>query len=64
MVKIIDNYTITDYLGKGEYGKVYKATNIDTKINVAIKMIPLHRFEEVSKLVQLTKNEIEILKLL
>jgi serine/threonine-protein kinase ULK/ATG1 len=64
MVKIIDNYTITDYLGKGEYGKVYKGTNIDTKINVAIKMIPLYRFEEMSKLVQLTKNEIEILKLL
>lgn len=44
MVKIIDNYTLTDYLGKGEYGKVYKATNIDTKINVAIKMIPLKKF--------------------
>lgn len=44
MVKIIDNYTLTDYLGKGEYGKVYKATHIDTKINVAIKIIPLKKF--------------------
>lgn len=41
MVKIVDNYTLTDYLGKGAYGKVYKATNIDTAMEVAIKMIPL-----------------------
>ena len=50
MVKIIDNYTLTEYIGKGEYGKVYKATNIDAKMNVAIKMIPLKKFEEISKL--------------
>jgi serine/threonine protein kinase len=56
MIKIVDNYTLTEYLGKGEYGKVYKAFNIDTKIDVAIKMIPLTKFEEVSKLIELTKN--------
>ena len=56
MIKIVDNYTLTEYSGKGEYGKVYKAFNIDTKIDVAIKMIPLTKFEEVSKLIELTKN--------
>jgi serine/threonine protein kinase len=45
MLKIVDNYTLTEYLGKGEYGKVYKAFNIDTKIDVAIKMIPLSKFQ-------------------
>lgn len=56
MAKIVDNYTLTTYLGKGEYGKVYKATNIDTKIDVAIKMIPLDKFSEIGKLTELTKN--------
>ena len=56
MMKIVDNYTLTEYLGKGEYGKVYKATNIDTKIDVAIKMIPLSKFEDISKLTELTRN--------
>lgn len=64
MIKIVDNYTLTEYLGKGEYGKVYKAFNIDTKIDVAIKMIPLNKFEQVNKLIELTRNEIEILKLI
>ena len=45
MVKIVDNYTLMQYLGKGEYGKVYKASNIDTKIDVAVKMIPLWKFQ-------------------
>ena len=41
MVKIIDNYTMTTYIGKGEYGKVYRAFHIDSRIEVAIKMIDL-----------------------
>ena len=39
MVKIVDNYTLTEAIGQGQYGKVYKATHIDTKMNVAIKCI-------------------------
>lgn len=45
MLKIVDNYTLTEYIGRGEYGKVYKGFNIDTKIDVAVKMIPLSKFE-------------------
>lgn len=64
MLKIVDNYTLTEYLGKGEYGKVYKAINMDTKFDVAIKMIPLSKFSEINRLVELTKNELRILKIL
>jgi serine/threonine protein kinase len=58
MVKIVDNYTLTDYLGKGEYGKVYKAFHIDTRIEVAVKMVSIDKFIEIGKLTELTKNEI------
>ena len=56
MVKIIDNYTMTSYLGKGEYGKVYRAFHIDSRIEVAVKMIPLDLFNTTAKLVELTRN--------
>jgi serine/threonine protein kinase len=50
MVKIVDNYTLTSYLGKGEYGKVYRAFHMDTRIEVAVKMVALDKFAEVGKL--------------
>lgn len=64
MVKIVDNYTLTDYLGKGEYGKVYRAFHMDTRIEVAVKMVALDKFAEVGKLAELTRNEIDTLKVL
>jgi serine/threonine protein kinase len=45
MVKIVDNYTLTTVIGKGQYGKVYKATHIDSKMDVAIKVIEIEKFE-------------------
>lgn len=45
MVKIVDNYTLTQYIGKGEYGKVYRAVHVDTRIEVAIKVIALAKFQ-------------------
>jgi serine/threonine protein kinase len=44
MVKIVDNYTLTEIIGQGQYGKVYKATHVDTKMNVAIKCIRVEKF--------------------
>lgn len=64
MVKIVDNYTMTEVIGQGQYGKVYKATHIDTKMNVAIKCIKASKFREISKLTDCTSNEIETLMLI
>lgn len=50
MVKIVDNYTLTSYLGKGEYGKVYLAYHMETRMKVAVKMVALDKFIEVGKL--------------
>ena len=44
MVKIVDNYALSEVIGKGQYGKVYKATHIDTKMLVAIKSITIDKF--------------------
>lgn len=43
MVKIVGNYTLTQAIGQGQYGKVYKATHMETKVDVAIKSIPILR---------------------
>jgi serine/threonine-protein kinase ULK/ATG1 len=64
MVKIVDNYTLTDYLGKGEYGKVFRAFHMDTRIEVAVKMVSLDKFVEVGKLAELARNEIDTLRVL
>jgi len=44
MVKIVDNYTLTEVIGQGQYGKVYSATHVDTKMNVAVKCIRVDKF--------------------
>ena len=64
MVKIIENYTMTTYLGEGEYGKVYRGFHIDTRIEVAVKMVPLDKFNLIPKLAELTRNELDTLRLL
>ena len=47
MVKIVDNYTLMQYLGKGEYGKVYKAKTDDGEL-LACKIISKARLENIS----------------
>jgi serine/threonine protein kinase len=64
MVKIVDNYTLTEVIGQGQYGKVYRATHVDTKMNVAVKCIRVEKFREVNKLTECTSNEIETLMLI
>lgn len=50
MVKIVGNYTLISTVGEGQYGKVFRATHMETKKEVAIKSIPITKFEELSKL--------------
>jgi serine/threonine-protein kinase ULK/ATG1 len=64
MVKIVDNYTLTEVIGQGQYGKVYKATHVDTKMNVAIKCVQVDKFIQISKLTECTRNEVDTLMLI
>jgi len=45
MGKIIENYSIQEHLGEGVYGKVYKASHLKTKQEVAIKVIHADKFK-------------------
>lgn len=45
MGKIIENYSLQYELGSGVYSKVYKAINLKTKQDVAIKMVKAEKFK-------------------
>ena len=61
MNKVIDNYTLSEVLGVGQYGKVYKALNIKTNSLYAVKIVKKQRFDEIEKLEEFTMNEIQTL---
>lgn len=48
--KLIENYALCETLGEGSFGKVYKALQTDTDLEFAVKVIPLQKFKENSKL--------------
>ena len=58
MVKIIENYTIYEQIGEGEYGKVYRGIDTNTNAPVAVKVVHINKFKEKRKLEQCTLNEI------
>ncbi|EGR34530.1 protein kinase domain protein [Ichthyophthirius multifiliis] len=59
--KVIEDYTLHEVLGSGQYGKVYKALNVRTNNLVAIKVVKVEKFKEVPKLEEFTMNEIQTL---
>jgi serine/threonine protein kinase len=61
MSKIIENYCLNEVLGVGQYGKVYKALSIHTNQTFAIKVVKKQKFDEVEKLEEFTRNEIQTL---
>ena len=61
MSKVIENYILSDVIGSGQYGKVYKAKNMKNDTVVAIKVVKLEKFREVPKLHEFTINEIQTL---
>ena len=61
MGKLIENYSLQTELGSGVYSKVYKAINVVTKQEVAIKMVKADKFKELPKLEEGTINEINTL---
>ena len=61
MNKIIENYTLLEIIGSGQYGEVYKAIDHNNNNYVAIKMVSCQKFKEVPKLEEFTMNEIQTL---
>ena len=61
MVKIIENYSLHEQIGEGEYGKVYRGVDSRNKREVAVKVINVKKFKEFPKLEECTLNEIEVL---
>lgn len=61
MSKVVENYVLQDIIGSGQYGKVYKAQNLDNNEIVAIKSISMSKFREIPKLEEFTNNEIKTL---
>lgn len=58
---MIENYSLQNELGRGAYSTVYKAINMKTKQEVAIKMVKAEKFKQYPKLEEGTYNEISIL---
>jgi serine/threonine protein kinase len=61
MSKVIEDYLLQEVIGSGQYGKVYRAKNLKTDQEVAIKVVKLGKFKEVPKLYEFTMNEIQTL---
>lgn len=47
--KVVENYSLLEVIGQGQYGKVYKALNIKTNSLVAVKVVKVEKFKEVPK---------------
>ena len=61
MSKLVENYLLQESIGKGVYGKVYRAIHQKTKQEFAVKAIQKTIFQTNPKLEQLAINEIKIL---
>ncbi len=56
MVKIIENYTLHEQIGEGEYGKVYRGVDGRSGKEIAAKVINVKRFKDNPKLEECTLN--------
>lgn len=61
MPKIIENYILETLLGSGQYGKVYKAKNLETSEYFAVKSIKTAHLQKM-RLENTIQNELTILK--
>ncbi len=58
---MIENYSLQNEIGRGMYSTVFRAINIKTKQEVAIKQVKSEKFKQYPKLEEGTYNEINIL---
>ena len=56
---MVDNYMLTDVIGNGQYGQVYKAQHVQDGSIVAVKSIPIAKINSLPKLKEFTFSEIE-----
>jgi serine/threonine protein kinase len=54
-------YTITDFLGRGAFGEVYRASGESTGVVIAVKLLPVGQLHEESRRIALL-NEIKAAK--
>lgn len=54
--KIIEDYTLQEILGKGQYGSVYQARHAKSGKFYAIKVMNLEKFKSTEKLKQTIKK--------
>lgn len=55
-IKVIDKYGLTELLGEGMYGKVYKGINNENNEEVAVKVIQSDKFVKNPQLEEYTLN--------
>ena len=60
--KGIGNYRFTQELGKGCYGKVYKANKIGSDEDFAVKVVDKKSLNKSKKLVELFATEVQVMK--
>lgn len=58
---MIDNYSLTEVIGEGNYGKVYLAHHSQKPGKFAVKIIPVEKFHQNQKLEECTINEVQTL---
>jgi serine/threonine protein kinase len=59
---MIENYLLHEQIGQGEYGKVYRATDISTQTTFAVKVVETQKLNENPKLLDLSLTEIKVLQ--
>ncbi len=59
--KVVDNYVLMNVLGSGQFGDVYKAKRMDKDEFYAVKAISKDKLDNVPRLHEMTKDEVEIL---
>lgn len=56
MVKVINNYTLIDKIGQGNYGQVYRALNAKKRGEFAVKVIAMQKLRDNPMLEQCILN--------